>query len=501
MAAIARCCHTFNEPATDALWVTQWDLVNLVKCMPPDAWKEVETAENSDNFCVHFTRPLLPNDFTRFDSLARRVKNLGMELHSSPPKSLTKVYDLSPDVFVILDFHRGSQPLLPNLKALGCSPERSDISFDRMLLGPKLQSLFVKHEQWPPPSERDDRATNVLTYAPYLSPDIRVLTFYQNLTTPQALAVIEAIGKFRALQVLAFHFPPVRKVVVEFMNQLPSLRTLQDISIVDAVGFDFHEPIETVLPAMPALRGITMTVRDVTLGVAMLKALQETPLTYINMQVYLKEGDLSFTTFFKAFEHLRVPERLTTIELHGQLSENLELLEIDPCFDVAKLKPLYPFRNLEHLHIDIAYPVNVDNSSLAVMATAWPNLNELVLGSLDAGTMPLVTLEGLVPLAKTCQKLQVLGLVVDASTVPQYPNSAWGDDCQNQALREMRVGESDQPEAPEEVAGFLSYLFPNITMVHTVDLDDDEEETTESNAWQKVNDLIGKKLLTVLDHL
>ena len=38
--ALACCRKSFEEPALDALWETQDRLIPLLKCFPPDAWKE-----------------------------------------------------------------------------------------------------------------------------------------------------------------------------------------------------------------------------------------------------------------------------------------------------------------------------------------------------------------------------------------------------------------------------------------------------------------------------
>jgi hypothetical protein len=41
LASLARTCRLFYEPASDALWKTQYNLCALVKCMPSDSWEEV----------------------------------------------------------------------------------------------------------------------------------------------------------------------------------------------------------------------------------------------------------------------------------------------------------------------------------------------------------------------------------------------------------------------------------------------------------------------------
>jgi len=40
VAALARCCKTFEEPMLDELWKTQDRLTPLLKCFPKGVWTE-----------------------------------------------------------------------------------------------------------------------------------------------------------------------------------------------------------------------------------------------------------------------------------------------------------------------------------------------------------------------------------------------------------------------------------------------------------------------------
>ncbi|OCH95117.1 hypothetical protein OBBRIDRAFT_643392 [Obba rivulosa] len=39
LSALARTCRAFCDLALDLLWENQWTLVNLVRCLPADAWR------------------------------------------------------------------------------------------------------------------------------------------------------------------------------------------------------------------------------------------------------------------------------------------------------------------------------------------------------------------------------------------------------------------------------------------------------------------------------
>ena len=51
VAALARTCKTFYEPALNTLWRTQIGIEYLIKCMPADAWEE--HAYEHENFRIN----------------------------------------------------------------------------------------------------------------------------------------------------------------------------------------------------------------------------------------------------------------------------------------------------------------------------------------------------------------------------------------------------------------------------------------------------------------
>lgn len=57
-AALARTCRTFLEPALDKLWSLQYNLVNLVKCMPDDAWKQKTIGRGFRSGRIEVVRPM-----------------------------------------------------------------------------------------------------------------------------------------------------------------------------------------------------------------------------------------------------------------------------------------------------------------------------------------------------------------------------------------------------------------------------------------------------------
>ncbi|KAJ7060511.1 hypothetical protein C8F01DRAFT_1293012, partial [Mycena amicta] len=49
LAAVARTCKTFTDPALDPLWAEQSNLENLLKCLPSNCWQEIELSGTWDS--------------------------------------------------------------------------------------------------------------------------------------------------------------------------------------------------------------------------------------------------------------------------------------------------------------------------------------------------------------------------------------------------------------------------------------------------------------------
>jgi len=59
--ALACCCKSFENPALDALWETQEELVPLLKSLPRDVWDPHTCMVCSDNMIrITFSQPLIP---------------------------------------------------------------------------------------------------------------------------------------------------------------------------------------------------------------------------------------------------------------------------------------------------------------------------------------------------------------------------------------------------------------------------------------------------------
>lgn len=80
LPVVARICRAWEKPALDALWKLMDDLLPLIDLFPQDSRTLSLPRVCTPHFCGTrltiqqcFTRPLVPNDFQRFNYYASRV--------------------------------------------------------------------------------------------------------------------------------------------------------------------------------------------------------------------------------------------------------------------------------------------------------------------------------------------------------------------------------------------------------------------------------------------
>jgi len=162
--------------------------------------------------------------------------------------------------------------------------------------------------------------------------------------------------------------------------------------------------------------------------------------------------------------------------------------------DFKTLKPLLQFVHLRHLSLS-AHPFELTDAEVKVMAMAWPNLEDLYYWQYQytspgglTNTVPTTSPRGLLWLATHCRKLRALTFTFRASI-----NDAeyFTDDevalGAGHNLNFLDVGFSEI-ESAEEVARFISRVFPNLTLLVFRNGGAESEPNTER--WEEVQALI-----------
>ena len=146
-------------------------------------------------------------------------------------------------------------------------------------------------------------------------------------------------------------------------------------------------------------------------------------------------------------------------ELYIQLLHVPAQLKLVPAKQITfdTLRPVLSFPNLTTFELMHVYPVNITPEEIEELASRWPSLEHLCLND-----EPLVMhdftldLQSLIPFARHCPKLLLLGLFMDASATNIHPMQELNPFT---SLELLYVGTSPTGD-PGAVAAFLSCLFP-----------------------------------------
>ncbi|KAH7929860.1 hypothetical protein BV22DRAFT_1001794, partial [Leucogyrophana mollusca] len=133
LAAFARTCRSFQEPALEILWSELDSLGPLVRCFPDHKWSTSYEIEG----------PIFEEDWHIFQNYARRVRVLGSDM-------LPLFSDISMDFVRVLSCFPLSTSLLPGLQALYWD-DNCDKNFHPFLhyfMGPNMRSIQFSSEGW-----------------------------------------------------------------------------------------------------------------------------------------------------------------------------------------------------------------------------------------------------------------------------------------------------------------------------------------------------------------
>lgn len=159
---------------------------------------------------------------------------------------------------------------------------------------------------------------------------------------------------------------------------------------------------------------------------------------------------------------------------HPQL-RNIQALSRDEppeprsAIDETVMQPLLVFFNLSILFLSFkGVPFRMNNRIVREMATAWPRLEKLVLGTEGWFLASEITPSGLMPLLRL-PLLRVLSISINASTVDVAPEfAAMEPNAVNTELKDMMLQDSLINDVGP-MAAFLSKFVPNLNSISSWD--------------------------------
>ena len=468
--ALACSCKSFEDPALDALWETQYRLLPLLKSLPGDVWNEdgytVSAPTTRALFSLnHFDRqtfrrpPTIP-EWARFRQNARRIRMLESGDRRFPAS----------EVFAALQLCGINEPLFPNLGSL---------------------------QLW------DFTGRLIPSVPSFLSPRTTVINieFGDSADLPKAV-ITSMVTTFPTLcpnlQKITLPFLPRHPIIVAAVSELV-LATNRGALRKFCVDSPLTEEAQEVICKLPNLCKLWIVLKGSTsLSTMVLPNLTDMYVEYDHNFDWLEGfrgatfGELNSITFYAKSKSAQVAGFLEAFESAG-LTTSMTLAK----FRFSTHGPWRPnyhsllsFTQLRELEIRFSCErgcsSTIDDAIITDMARAMPKLKTLRFGEEPCGTPTGVTAEGLAILAHYCPNLSDLCIhfrVDSLSTLPaisgtpRVGSTAPRGDC---ALKTLHVGETPMPgESVLMAALTLARIFPYISSISRVDKN-----------WKKVLDAI-----------
>ncbi|KAJ7614442.1 hypothetical protein FB45DRAFT_936958 [Roridomyces roridus] len=447
LTSLARTCKAFQDPALNVLWRSQSTVVNVLKCMPGEIWQW----EDEDPGQVTVARPIIPTDWERPLFYAHRVKYFENSLDAGYGHLLYETLRMClPD-----------EPLFPNLQFMNWIRSDNDWahfpSF-RSFLGPRLRTLTLDVH----PSTAE---LSLLPGVAAQSPQLEGLSIY---------CYADLNGRYQSLSFLVQQLNHLRHLTVPCLDgpaldHLSQQSSLQYLTLLAQLALG--------IPDIPSgsflLRFRNRLLRDVTIRLPATTPARAVAQCYNTAAMVFREHPLSALS-------ITCESSSATLDVAAS-PEQIALYAIS----VTSLSPLFAFGDLTNVCLSGPVGLDLDDGSIARLASAWPRLLCLCIESTSFKIVPpRATLSCLFSLAQFCPDLRTLQMPIDATLIPQWQDQKPERTRPHQKALTM-LNLSDSPVGPPlAVAGFLSGLFPKLESVRYGRLRDPDTGAL-NDAWRK----------------
>ncbi|KAJ6623297.1 hypothetical protein B0H10DRAFT_1786705, partial [Mycena sp. CBHHK59/15] len=137
LAALARTCKAFEDPALNLLWKNQNSIENVLTCMPEDVWDRC-VPDNGQKVRIRLRRAILPTDWERPLYYSQRVKSFTFNEMSRLSGPADR------ELFQTLRLSFPQRSLFPNIQKIFWNSKTGDfIPYIPLFLGPGITDLFL----------------------------------------------------------------------------------------------------------------------------------------------------------------------------------------------------------------------------------------------------------------------------------------------------------------------------------------------------------------------
>ncbi|KAG2157608.1 uncharacterized protein EDB93DRAFT_1220626 [Suillus bovinus] len=452
LAALARTCMTFKEPALDTLWKHIDGFEPLILCFPEGVRdRDVEGK-------MTLTRPLFAKEWSTFSQYAHRIRSLTFD--SSEPNIID-------DRIVQALISAPSSTPLPNLCRLHwLDDQECFIPLLRCLLVPTIRSIELRSNisgiPWSPSFAKSALLTSLVVRCPSVR---EFKCVYQGDSEDTSDVISDAVCGLREV----FHLEAgvLNTQALLHLASLSSLKSLhfRTYNIKSTQTNDVPislSQINLVQIAAPSLSVLAHCLRNVyffccrsvTFDIDSNWGLPYDPLVIPELIISLSEH------FSPALEYFSFDFDPPFFSLED------EAILVNPRFALTfdAIAPLLSLSHLTKVDLDWICASAIDDASLKRMAQSWPLLQQFYFGSGCRWMVPpSLTFIGLIHLIQHCRDLRIVDMTFCACSV-DTDSEPFSKTIPNKNISSIFVGMSPIVD-PIAVACQLHTLMPNLTGV------------------------------------
>ncbi|TFK34797.1 hypothetical protein BDQ12DRAFT_715125 [Crucibulum laeve] len=462
LAALARTCCFFHDPALTVLWRDIPSITPLLMCFPIGlVYPNGGQLWSKNRPILMLKRPFIPSDWSRFSMYASRVQTLGFshEANIVDPR----VHEC---LIHTMTFASKGAKLLPNVCAVSWNvPYGGEDFFSlvQQILTPNLTRLeihvldnwMIRRPLLPILVEMPLKIEHVTLVA--------VAWGNQNRT-----AISSAVCKWTILRTLE-----VNDLSYEGFTHIASLPSLRKLTVKD---LSYVERMESSAKSgFPALRRLTLTSLVMENCIGLLQLMSNTPLSQFICTFKRHSRSIVWQELFSTIRQngslIALRDVYLKDEKHDQqhFQNPNRLTEGECVLSVEHISPLFTF-NMKSVVLRPSAGFSLKPNDLCVIATSWPYISRLTLGTGAPTSVPAgIKLCDLSVLAKHCPKLKKLALKLDTTPLPATDTGRGV--YKGMSLGLLHVGDSSISHSPLDVAEHLQEMFPNLAIVETLDGD------------------------------
>ncbi|KAJ7612537.1 hypothetical protein FB45DRAFT_939262, partial [Roridomyces roridus] len=377
LAVLARTSTVFSDHALRLLWASV-ALINLLRCIPPDAYNvRVEGKGRTTRYIMTPRRSLQDSDFQRLRFYAAYVRRLFCHADQvDTSRMFPSVHPwLSESMFPMLRVVRWSSSHLPHRK--------DDIRFIGCFLTPGLTSIDIAGNL--PAAVPLAIVSSLATRCPQLTD----LSCFSHVDPAAVSALSECIRGLDHIQTLCTAV--LNRAALDHLSHLSSLRKLD----LHSIPADF--PSSGSHSFFPSL--VEFDITNVDSACRFLERGCEIPLTWLAVECSLAEpGASNLSTaaqmhrLFSAMESGILHSSVTNIlftDGYGSFHRSDA-----PGFTIraSSLRRLFCFNNLTYVAMITAVGFDLDNATIVDMARSWPHIESLTLETRFGVSQPRTTL-------------------------------------------------------------------------------------------------------------